>query len=156
MFRASVPVSPDRAGEVFGSSQGLVSGFSTAAAVFQGFVLLRVGMAAWAPRSIGTSSSLPTILPNLTGNLDLPRLAASGSAAWGGEHTDAAGSDPTLSKKSMGPKTVSAKYEVSRRMLLQSNQALEPILRAGQANLLSQRLDSAGNPDQQLARPRRA
>lgn len=66
------------------------------------------------------------------------------SAAWGEEHTDAAGSDAAFGKKSMGPKTVSAKYELSRRMLLQSNQALEPILRADLAYLLSQRLYSAG------------
>ena len=85
-----------------------------------------------------------TILRNLTGNLELPRLASSGSVAWGREHTVAAGSDAAFGKKSMGPKTVSAKYELSRRMLLQSNQALEPILRADLAYLLSQRLDSAG------------
>ncbi|UWR22630.1 phage major capsid protein [Sulfitobacter sp. S190] len=85
-----------------------------------------------------------TILRNLTGNLELPRLSASGSAGWGAEHTDATRSDTTLAKKAMGPKTVSAEYELSRRMLLQSNQALEPILRADLAYLLAQKLDSAG------------
>ena len=43
----------------------------------------------------------------------------------------------------MGPKTVSAEYEVSRRMLLESQQALEPILRADLAYLLAQALDKA-------------
>jgi len=43
----------------------------------------------------------------------------------------------------MGPKTATAEYEVSRRMLLQSNTALETILRSDLAFLLSQALDSA-------------
>ena len=84
-----------------------------------------------------------TILRGLTGNLDLPRLAESGTAGWIAEHTDAPRSDPKFKKTSMAPKTVSAEYEVSRRMLLQSQQALEPILRADLAYLLSQQLDAA-------------
>ena len=84
-----------------------------------------------------------TILRGLTGNLDLPRLAESGTAYWIAEHTDTTRSDPKFKKSSMGPKTVSAEYEVSRRMLLQSQQALEPILRADLAYLLAQALDKA-------------
>lgn len=83
------------------------------------------------------------VLRNLTGNLELPRLNASGSAGWIVEHADAARSDATFEKKAMGPKTVAAEYELSRRMLLQSNQALEPILRADLAYLLAQKIDSA-------------
>ena len=84
-----------------------------------------------------------TILRGLTGNLDLPRLIGSGTANWIAEHTDATRSDAKFGKKSMTPKTVSAEYEVSRRMLLQSNQALEPILRADLGYLLAQKLDAA-------------
>lgn len=84
-----------------------------------------------------------TVLRGLTGNLDLPRLAQSGTAGWIAEHTDAPRSDPNFKKTSMGPKTVAAEYEVSRKMLLQSQQALEPILRGDLAYLLSQRLDAA-------------
>jgi len=84
-----------------------------------------------------------TVLRGLTGNLELPRLIGSGSAGWVAEHTDATRSDATFGKKSMGPKTVTAEYEMSRRMLLQANQALEPILRADLAYLLAQALDSA-------------
>lgn len=43
----------------------------------------------------------------------------------------------------MAPKTVTAEYELSRRMLLQSSTALEPILRADLGYLLAQALDSA-------------
>ena len=84
-----------------------------------------------------------TILRGLTGNLDLPRLSESGTAHWIAEHTDTTRSDPKFKKTSMGPKTVSAEYEVSRRMLLQSHEALEPILRADLAFLLAQALDKA-------------
>ncbi len=84
-----------------------------------------------------------TVLRGLSGDLELPRLAGSGSAAWVTEHTDANRSDPSFGKTSMGPKTVTAEYELSRRMLLQSNTALEPVLRADLAHLLAQKLDSA-------------
>lgn len=84
-----------------------------------------------------------TILRNLTGNLELPRLKESGTAGWVAEHTDATRSDAKFSKNSMGPKTATAEYEVSRRMLLQSNEALDSILRADLSYLLSQALDSA-------------
>lgn len=84
-----------------------------------------------------------TILRGLTGNLDLPRLTGSGSAGWISEHSDTTRTDASFEKKSMDPKTVSAEYEVSRRMLLQSSVALDPILRADLAYLLAQALDSA-------------
>ncbi|WP_065324587.1 phage major capsid protein [Tritonibacter mobilis] len=85
-----------------------------------------------------------TVLRGLTGNLELPRLVGSGAAGWVSEHTNGNRSDANFAKKDMGPKTVTAEYELSRRMLLQSNQALEPILRADLAYLLAQALDGAG------------
>lgn len=84
-----------------------------------------------------------TVLRNLTGNLDLPRLSESGSASWVAEHTNATRTDPGFTKKSMGPKTVTAEYEVSRRMMLQSHEALDTILRADLAYLLAAALDAA-------------
>lgn len=84
-----------------------------------------------------------TILRGLSGNLELPRLVGSGTAGWVSEHTNSNRSDASFDKTAMGPKTVTAEYELSRRMLLQSNQALEPILRADLAYLLAQALDSA-------------
>lgn len=84
-----------------------------------------------------------TVLRGLSGNIDLPRLSASGTAGWVAENAAAARSDATFAKKTMGPKTVTAEYEISRRMLLQSNQALEPILRGDLGYLLAQALDGA-------------
>lgn len=84
-----------------------------------------------------------TVLRGLSGNLELPRLIGSGTAGWVSEHTNANRSDASFDKTEMGPKTVTAEYELSRRMLLQSNQALEPILRGDLAYLLAQALDGA-------------
>lgn len=84
-----------------------------------------------------------TVLRGLTGNLDLPRLTGSGSSGWVAEHGDSTRSDATFGKKSMAPKTVTAEYELSRRMLLQANQALEPILRTDLGYLLAQAIDGA-------------
>lgn len=84
-----------------------------------------------------------TVLRGLSGNMELPRLVGSGSAAWVAEPTDASRSDASFGKKAMGAKTVSAEYELSRRMLLQASESLEPILRADLAYLLAQALDSA-------------
>lgn len=84
-----------------------------------------------------------TVLRGLTGNLDLPRLAESGTAYWIAEHTDTTGSDPQFEKKSLSPKTVSGEYELSRRMLLQSQEAIETILRRDLGMILAQALDRA-------------
>ncbi len=84
-----------------------------------------------------------TIMRGLTGNMDLPRLTGSGTSGWVAEHTNATRSDAKFAKKTLSPKTVSAEYEVSRRMLLQSNIALESLLRNDLGFLLAQALDSA-------------
>lgn len=83
-----------------------------------------------------------TVLRGLTGNLDLPRLTASGSASWVGEHVNATGSDPTFDKVAMGPKTVTARYEMSRRLMIQAP-AIEALLRQDIGFLLAQALDAA-------------
>lgn len=83
-----------------------------------------------------------TVLSGLTDNLDLPRLKASGSAGWVAEHGAATGSDPQFDKISLAPKTVTAQYEISRRMMLQAMN-LDGILRADLGFLLAQALDSA-------------
>jgi HK97 family phage major capsid protein len=84
-----------------------------------------------------------TVLRGLTGNLDLPRLSESGSAYWIAEHANTTGSDAKFEKKSLSPKTVSGEYELSRRMLLQSQEAIETILRRDLGMILAQALDRA-------------
>lgn len=89
-----------------------------------------------------TESLGATVLRGLTGNLQLPRIKDSGQAFWVPEHGNVSRSDMTFDKVSMGPHTVGAEYEISRRMLLQTT-ALEPILRNDIAFLLRQALDAA-------------
>ncbi|GEO18074.1 phage major capsid protein [Microvirga aerophila] len=93
-------------------------------------------------QTLVTESLGATVLSGLTGNLDLPKLKASGQAFWVGEHEPVTRSDPLFDKTSMAPKTVGAEYEVSRRMLLQVA-ALETILRQDLSYLLREALDLA-------------
>lgn len=84
-----------------------------------------------------------TVLRNLVGNIDLPVLAKSGTASWVAEHAEVTRTDPEFTKSSMSPKTVGAEYEVSRRMILQSAESIEDILRRDLGQLLQQALDRA-------------
>lgn len=84
-----------------------------------------------------------TVMRGLTGNMELPNLTESGTSHWIAEHTDTTRSDAKFKKIAMGPKTVSGEYEVSRRMLLQSDTALESLLRSDLGFILAQALDAA-------------
>ncbi|MCT8999631.1 phage major capsid protein [Chelativorans intermedius] len=108
--------------------------------------LIRTDLASMTDRrrpALKVESLGATVLRGLIGNLDLPRLAESGTAHWIAEHSDTTRSDAQFSKKSMGPKTVSGEYELSRRMLLQSQEAIETILRRDLGFILAQALDLA-------------
>lgn len=84
-----------------------------------------------------------TVLRGLTGFLDLPNLAASGTASWVAENGNATRSAATFEKVSMAPKTVTGEYRLSRRLMLQSSAAIEDILRRDLGFLLAQALDLA-------------
>jgi len=108
--------------------------------------LVRTDLAAMTDRrrpALKVEAMGATVLRGLTGNLDLPRLVESGSAVWIAEHANTSRSDAKFGKKAMGPKTVSGEYEISRRMILQSNEAIETILRNDLAFILAQALDFA-------------
>ncbi|MGY4751574.1 phage major capsid protein [Pannonibacter sp. Q-1] len=84
-----------------------------------------------------------TVLRGLTGFLDLPNLAASGTASWVNEDGNATRTAATFEKVSMAPKTVTGEYRLSRRLMLQSGAAIEDILRRDLGFLLAQGLDLA-------------
>lgn len=84
-----------------------------------------------------------TVLRGLSGFLDLPNLAASGSASWVAENGNATRTAVSFEKISMGPKTVTGEYRLSRRLMLQSNTAIEDLLRRDLGFLLAQALDLA-------------
>jgi HK97 family phage major capsid protein len=69
------------------------------------------------------------VLSGLVGNVDIPRLKASGTAYWVAENQAITVSDPQFDKVSLTPKHVGVLTEVSRNMLLQSSPDIEDILR---------------------------
>jgi HK97 family phage major capsid protein len=93
--------------------------------------------------SLKVESLGATILRGLTGFLDLPNLASSGTAGWVAENGDATRSASTFEKISMAPQTVAGEYQLSRRLMLQSNEAIEAVLRRDLGFLLAQALDLA-------------
>ena len=84
-----------------------------------------------------------TVLRNLTGNVDLPNLTASGTAAWVAENGNATRTAATFAKVAMAPKTVTGEYRLSRRLILQSNEAIEDLMRRDLGLILAQALDAA-------------
>jgi HK97 family phage major capsid protein len=84
-----------------------------------------------------------TVLRNLTGAVDLPSLTASGSASWVAENGNATRSAATFAKVPMAPKTVTGEYRLSRRLILQSNEAIEDLMRRDLGLILAQALDLA-------------
>lgn len=84
-----------------------------------------------------------TVLRGLTGFLDLPNLATSGTANWVAENGNATRTAAAFEKVSMAPHTVTGEYRLSRRLMLQSNTAIEDLLRRDLGFLLAQELDRA-------------
>ncbi|MDN5928713.1 MAG: phage major capsid protein [Hyphomicrobiales bacterium] len=119
---------------------------TTTPASYVGGNLIRTDLAAMTDRrrpALKVEALGATVLRGLVGNLDLPRLNSSGTAYWIAEHAATTGSDAKFEKKSMSPNTVSGQYELSRRMVLQSNEAIETILRRDLGLILAQALDRA-------------
>lgn len=83
-----------------------------------------------------------TVLSGLVANLDLPRLKGSGTAGWVEEDAAAQRSDARFDSVEMSPKTVTAEYQMSRKLMLQAPQ-LETLLRQDLGYLLAQALDGA-------------
>lgn len=83
------------------------------------------------------------VMANLTGFLDLPNLASSGTAAWVAENGNATRTAVTFEKVSMGPKTIAGEYRLSRRLMLQSGASIEDLLRRDLGFILAQGLDLA-------------
>lgn len=70
-----------------------------------------------------------TVLTGLTQNLDLPRLVAGTAAAKKTENESADEVNPTLAMLQLKPKRLPAFIDVSQQLLLQTDQAIEAMLR---------------------------
>lgn len=84
-----------------------------------------------------------TVLGGLTGNVDIPRLTASATASWVAEDGAPSRTDQTFDKVSLAPKTISAETQFSRRLMLQSDPAIDGILRNDLSWILAAGLDKA-------------
>lgn len=84
-----------------------------------------------------------TVMRGLTSFVDLPNMIGSGTTKWVSENENAVRSAATFSKVSMAPKTVTGEYRLSRRLMLQSQTAIEDLLRRDLGFLLAQALDNA-------------
>lgn len=84
-----------------------------------------------------------TVMRGLTSFVDLPNMVESGSTKWVAENENAERSAIKFAKVSMAPKTVTGEYRLSRRLMLQSQSAIEDLLRRDLGYLLAQALDSA-------------
>lgn len=104
--------------------------------------------------SLKVQSMGATVMANLTGFLDLPNLASSGTATWVQENGNANRSAAGFDKVSMGPKTITGEYRLSRRLMLQSGASIEDLLRRDLGFILAQGLDLAAiNGSGQNAEP---
>jgi HK97 family phage major capsid protein len=84
-----------------------------------------------------------TVLSNLRGNVDIPKLKQSATAGWVAENSALTPSDHQFSKVQMTPKHCGALTEFSRNMLLQSSPDIEQLVRADFAAVLAEAIDGA-------------
>jgi len=84
-----------------------------------------------------------SVLNDLKGNVDIPRLDQSAQAEWIAENTALSGSTPEFGKVTLTPKHVGALVEWSRNMLLQSSPDIEMLMRSDLARILARAVDRA-------------
>ncbi|RYG08504.1 MAG: phage major capsid protein, partial [Burkholderiales bacterium] len=84
-----------------------------------------------------------TVLSNLVGNVDIPRLKGSVTTGWVAENAALTASDAQFEKISLSPKHVGALAEYSRNMLQQASPDVEQLLRRDMAGMLGEAVDLA-------------
>ncbi len=86
-----------------------------------------------------------TILPGLTGDIQIPRQTADSSATWlAGDGSDqVTPSDPTYDKITLSPTSVGVSSTISRKMLLQGDPASEELVKNSLAFAIAKAIDVA-------------
>ncbi|MGX9855783.1 phage major capsid protein [Limimaricola variabilis] len=87
---------------------------------------------------------LATPLAGLVGNVDIPKQASGATGYWIGEDEDAPEDNLELTQFGMGPKTVAAFSEITRKLLKQSSLDVEALVRRDLATALALTIDKAG------------
>lgn len=83
-----------------------------------------------------------TVLTGNVGDISIPKMATSTTAAWYGETDQITESSPVISQLSMSPRTVAGFTEVSRRMIQQASSDVESLLRRDMAAQIASAIDS--------------
>jgi HK97 family phage major capsid protein len=71
----------------------------------------------------------PTVLRNLRGELPIPKTTGRPTAYWVGEEEEATESETTFGEIVLRPKTIAAFTKVSRRLMHQSSNTIEGVIR---------------------------
>lgn len=82
-------------------------------------------------------------LTGLVGDVYIPKQTGSATAYWLNEAEDTTGSDMTVGLVSLTPKTVSGKTATTRKLLLQSNPAIEALMMRDLSTVLGLAIDKA-------------
>ena len=83
------------------------------------------------------------VLPNLRGDLVIPKAATAHTAEWLAEGDKLVGSNATYDSIKLTPRHVGAKTELSRQLLQQSSPAVEALVRDDFVQIVSLALDKA-------------
>ena len=84
-----------------------------------------------------------TVLTGLTGNVALPRQTGLTSANWLLEGDETKHSQPSFDQVTLSPKTLAARTNITRRLMMQSAMSIETIVRADLMRTISLELDRA-------------
>jgi len=83
------------------------------------------------------------MLSGLTGNVDIPRQTAATSTYWVAEASDVTEAEGTFDKISLSPKTLGARSQMSRMMMMQSTPDIEVLVRNDLAAQIALGIDLA-------------
>jgi len=87
---------------------------------------------------------LGTELNGLVGNIDIPKQATGPAASWIGEDEAAESTGITFGLVSLRPKTLSARGELTRKLLMQNSLGVEALFRRDLATVMALEIDRAG------------
>lgn len=87
---------------------------------------------------------LGTELNGLVGNIDIPKQATGPAASWIGEDEAPEATGITFGLVSLRPKTVAARGELTRKLLMQNSLGVEALFRRDLATVMALELDRAG------------
>ncbi|MFZ1428548.1 MAG: phage major capsid protein [Geminicoccaceae bacterium] len=84
-----------------------------------------------------------TVLNGLMGRVTIPRRTSSATAQWVGENQSVDLSDAGFGSLAMMPKTIAARTEMTRDLLMQSSPSIETLVRSDFASIVAEAIDSA-------------